>query len=161
MDKNIIPKKQLEIIQKLEKLKETKQIVAHLQIPHKLLEFIFLLDINSTSKLILIDLLKRENWKKEHLYIVVSYNQLMNDLNMKKGSISNSLKQLKENEIIEVMSGTQNKQKIREIKKIIYKQVQKPTRSFNELNIYNLTPLYEKYFTYLKSKPSQGSNTSH
>ena len=157
-----IPTEQIEIIKKLSQLKEDKQTTAHLQIPHKLLEFIFSLeDINSTAKLIIINLLKRENWKKEHLFIAVSYTQLMDDLNLKKGSISNSLKQLKENEIIEIKSGTKDKFEIRKIKKLIYKQAQKPTRSFNELNIYDLTPLYIKYFRYLESKPSHSSNINN
>jgi hypothetical protein len=89
LNDKIIPIQQLEIIQNLEKLKEKKETTAHLQIPHKLLEFIFQLEnINSTSKLIIINLLKRENWTREHLYIAVSYSQLMTDLNLKKGSIS-------------------------------------------------------------------------
>jgi len=164
MDKAIIPKEHIEIISKIQKLKENKATSAHLQIPHKLLEFIFTIEgINSTSKLILINLLKRQNWTNEHLYIAVSYTQLQNDLNLKKGSISNSLKQLRDenNKLVEVKSGTKNKEEIRKIKEIIYKQTQRATRSFNELNIYDLTPLYEKYFTYLNSNPSDNSNTNH
>ena len=156
MDKTaIIPPSQLDVITKIKKLKDNKTTTAHLQIPHRLLDFIFSLEnVNSTSKLIILNLLKRQNWKLEHLFISVSYGQLTSDLSLKRGSISNSLKQLKENEIIEVMSGTTNKEKIRKIKEMIYNQTQKVTRSFHELNIYDLTPLYLKYFTYLNSELS-------
>lgn len=157
MDKSIIPKIQLTVIKKIKELKENKKTTAHLQIPHKLLEFIFALEnINSSSKLILINLIKRQNWKLEHLFISVSYGQLQKDLNLKRGSISNSLKQLKDEEfqLIEVKSGTKNKAELRIIKELIYNQTQKATRSFHELNIYDLTPLYLKYFTYINSEPS-------
>jgi len=153
--KHQIPKTQLEIIKKLKDSKEKKEAVAHLQIPHKLLDLIFTLeDINSTSKLILINLLKRQSWTLKHLYIAVSYKQLENDLNMKHGSIYNSLKQLKENDLIEVISGTGDKENIREIKELIYNQTQRATRSFHELNIYSLEPLYKKYLTMLNNKQS-------
>ncbi len=151
---SIIPLHQIETITKIKELKEKKYTTAHLQIPHKLLDFVFFQDINSTSKLILINLLKRQNWKLEHLFISVSYGQLTKDLNLKRGSISNSLKQLKENELIEIRSGTKNKSEIRRIKELIYNQTQRATRSFHELNIYDLTPLYLKYFTYINSKLS-------
>ncbi|MEA3353104.1 MAG: hypothetical protein U9Q33_04725 [Campylobacterota bacterium] len=151
-NKHIIPKSQLEVIKKLKDSKEKKEDYAHLQISHKLLEFIFKLDINSTSKLILINLIKRQSWTLNHLYIAVSYKQLENDINMKHGSIYNSIKQLKDNDLIEVISGTQDKEKIRNIKEIIYNQTQRATRSFNELNIYSLEPLYKKFLTMPNNK---------
>jgi len=76
-------KNQIKTIEKIVKFNKNKKTNL-LYLKHSLLEYIFQLDINSSSKLMLIYLIKNINVKFYHLYVICPYTQFIRDLGISK-----------------------------------------------------------------------------
>ena len=83
-------KNQIKTIEKIVKFNQNKK-TNFLYLKHSLLEYIFQLDINSSSKLMLIYLIKNINVKFYHLYVICPYNQFVKDLDISKPTAVKSL----------------------------------------------------------------------
>ena len=106
-------------IVQLNKSKKTK----FLYIKHSMLEYIFTLDINSTSKVMLIYLLKNISLDYRHLYVITPYKKLSEKLNISRTTVLKSMKELHSKKLIYLYSGKKKKRNTI-IKKYIFNQEQ-------------------------------------
>ena len=144
-------KNQIKTIEKIVKFNKNKK-TNFLYLKHALLEYIFQLKINSTSKVMLIYLLKNINLGNHHLYVVTPYKKLSQDLNISINTAIKSFKALQANKLLFLYSG-KNKKRNTLIKEYIYKQEQFKLYTPYQNNIINLTSFYKSFFIY-QDKPS-------
>jgi DNA-binding MarR family transcriptional regulator len=139
-------KNQIKTIEKIVKFNQDKK-TNFLYLKHSLLEYIFQLDINSSSKLMLIYLIKNINVKFYHLYVICPYNQFVKDLGISKPTAVKSLKELNDKKIISVYSG-KNKKRNTKVKEYFYDRKQFQLKTPYQHNIINLTIFYKTFFIY-------------
>ena len=139
-------KNQIETIEKIVKFNQNKK-TNFLYLKHALLEYIFQLDLNSSSKLMLIYLIKNINVKFYHLYVICPYNQFVRELGISKPTAVKSLKELNDKKIISVYSG-KNKKRNTKVKEYFYDRKQFQLKTPYQHNIINLTIFYKTFFIY-------------
>ena len=131
-------------IEQLEKFNNDKT-TNYLYLKHSLLDYIFKLDITSSSKLLLIYLIKNISLDFRHLYIVSPYKNIVEDLKLSKPTIVKSIKELNTKEIVKLHSGT-NKEMNTEIKEFIFEREQFKLYTPNQHNIIDLTIFFKNFF---------------
>lgn len=134
-----------DVLQQVKSYEKEKNNYIHLE--YELLEYIFSLKLSSSSKLLLFKLITKKSFINEHLYIATTLNILSIEINQSRGSVYNALQPLKD-EFIKIYSGTENKEQLVKLREKIFKKKQQKVKSKNEMNIYSLQPLYEKFFKY-------------
>ena len=139
-------KNQIKTIEKIVKFNDNKK-TNFLYLKHSLLEYIFQLDINSSSKLMLIHLIKNINIGFNHLYVITPYNKLVENLGISKPTVVKSLKELNDKKIISVYSG-KNKKRNMKFKEYFYQRKQYKVKTPYQDNIINLTIFYKDFFIY-------------
>ena len=87
-------------------------------------------------------LVKRLDYSLNNFNVAISLAELQTISGLGKGSVLQALGNLQSLGLIEKISGKYDQELAREIRKGIYKKGQRKTRSFNEVNIYNLSGLY-------------------
>lgn len=139
-----LSKEQKSTIENLKKLNSDKK-TNYLFIKHSVLEYIFKLDINASSKLLLVYLLKNISLDLRHLYILTPYEKLVKELGLSKPTIVKCLKELNSKNIIKLHSGT-NKEHNTKIKAFIFEREQFKLYTPNQHNICELTTFFKTYF---------------
>lgn len=131
-------------IEKLEKFNSDKT-TNYLYLKHSLIDYIFKLDITSSSKLLLIYLIKNISLDFRHLYILSPYKNIVEDLQLSKPTIVKSIKELNTKEIVKLYSGT-NKELNTKIKEFIFERDQYKLYTPNQHNIIDLTIFFKNFF---------------
>ena len=146
-------KNQIKTIEKIVKFNDDKT-TNFLYLKHSLLEYIFTLDINSTSKVMLIYLLKNINIGFHHLYVITPYEKLSQDLKISRTTAIKSFKELQEKKLIFLYSG-KNKKRNTLIKKYIFDKEQFKLYTPYQNNIVNLTNFYKSFFIYQEKQSTE------
>ncbi len=144
-------KNQIKTIEKIVKFNKSKK-TKFLYLKHEVLDYIFQLKINSSSKMMLIYLLKNINIGNHHLYVITPYKTLAKDLNISINTTIKSVKELQKNKLLFLYSG-KNKKRNTLIKQYIFNQEQFKLYTPYQNNIVNLTSFYKSFFIY-NEKPS-------
>jgi len=87
-------------------------------------------------------LVKRLDYSLENFNVAISLAELQVTSGLGKGSVLRVLGNLQSLGLLEKISGKYDQEIAREIRRDIFKRKQRKTRSFNEVNIYNLSGLY-------------------
>lgn len=121
----------------------------YLYLKHSLIDYIFKLDITSSSKLFLIYLIKNISLDFRHLFIITPYEKVVKDLTLSKPTIVKSIKELNSKEIIKLHSGT-NKEENTKIKEFIFEREQFKLYTPNQHNIIDLTIFFKNFLNQSK-----------
>lgn len=121
----------------------------YLYLKHSLIDYIFKLDITSSSKLFLIYLIKNISLDFRHLFIITPYEKVVKDLKISKPTIVKSIKELNNKEIIKLHSGT-NKEENTKIKEFIFEREQFKLYTPNQHNIIDLTIFFKNFLNQSK-----------
>ncbi|AXX89512.1 hypothetical protein CKA55_06300 [Arcobacter suis] len=121
----------------------------YLYLKHSLIDYIFKLDITSSSKLFLIYLIKNISLDFRHLFIITPYEKVVKDLKISKPTIVKSIKELNSKEIIKLHSGT-NKEENTKIKEFIFEREQFKLYTPNQHNIIDLTIFFKNFLNQSK-----------
>lgn len=132
------------VIEKLQEFNNNKEI-NYLYIKHSVLEYIFELDITSSSKLLLVYLIKNITLDFKHLYIVTPYAKLIKELKLSKSTFVRCLKELNEKKLLTLLSGT-NIKKNNKIKEFIFGRKQFSLNTKYEYNIVDMTVFFKRFF---------------
>lgn len=116
----------------------------YLYLKHSLIDYIFKLDITSSSKLLLIYLIKNISLDFRHLFIITPYEKVVKDLKLSKPTIVKSVKELNSKEIVKLYSGT-NKELNTKIKEFIFEREQFKLYTPNQHNIIDLTIFFKNF----------------
>ena len=143
-----LQKSQKDIIEYLVKFNGDKN-TNYLYIKHSVLEYIFKLNINPSSKLLLVYLIKNITLDFRHLYIITPYEKLVKDLGLSKPTIVSCMKELDTKKIIKLYSGT-NKSKNTQIKEFIFEREQFKLYTPNQHNIVDLSIFFRTFFIKVK-----------
>lgn len=139
-----LQKSQKDIIEYLVKFNGDKN-TNYLYIKHSVLDYIFKLDLNPSSKLLLVYLIKNITLDFRHLYIITPYKKLTSELGLSKTTLVNCMKELHSKNIIHFYSGTEKKLNT-EIKEYIFKKEQFKLYTPNQQNIVDLTTFFKTFF---------------
>lgn len=121
----------------------------YLYLKHSLIDYIFKLDITSSSKLFLIYLIKNISLDFRHLFVITPYEKVVKDLKISKPTIVKSIKELNSKEIIKLHSGT-NKEENTKIKEFIFEREQFKLYTPNQHNIIDLTIFFKNFLNQSK-----------
>lgn len=143
-------KNQIKTINELKKFNDNKT-ENYLYIKHSLIEYIFSLKINPSSKLLMIYLIKNISLDFRHLYIISPYEKIVKELKLSKPTINKCIKELEENQLIRLHSG-KNKVYNTKLKEFIFERTQYKLYTPNQHNIINLTVFFKTFFDKSHSK---------
>jgi len=146
-------KNQKATIEKIVKFNDNKK-TNFLYLKHSLLEYIFSLDINSTSKITLIYLLKNITLDYRHLYVITPYEKVAKELNISRTTVIKSFKDLHSQKLIYLFSG-KNKKRNTLIKEYIFDQEQFKLYTPYQNNIVSLTNFFKSFFIWYENHSSQ------
>lgn len=142
-------KNQKKTIEKIVKFNQNKK-TNFLFLKHSMLEYIFMLDINSNSKLLLIYLLKNITKDYRHLYVITPYEKISNELKISRTTAVKSFKELHAKKLIHLYSG-KNKKRNTLIKQYIFDQEQFKLYTPYQNNIINLMKFYKSFFIWFEN----------
>ena len=91
---------------------------------------------------IIVTLVKRLDYSMQNFNVAISLSELQQVSGLGKGSVLSALSQLEQLGLLQKISGKYDQEVAREIRRDIFQRPQKRTRSYNEVNIYNLSGLY-------------------
>lgn len=135
---------QEDIIEELKNFNKDKK-TNFIYLKHSVLEYIFKLNITTSSKLLLVYLIKSMRLDLKHMYIITPYEKLVKDLGLSKPTLIKCFKELETKNLITFYSGT-NKKLNTEIKEFIFEKEQFKLYTPNQQNIVELTTFYKTYF---------------
>jgi DNA-binding MarR family transcriptional regulator len=135
---------QIKVINELKKFNENKT-KNYLYMKHSLIDYIFNLEINSSSKLLLIYLIKNISLDFRHLYVISPFEKIVKELGLSKPTINKSIKELEKNQLIKLHSG-KNKVYNTKLKEFIFGREQYKLYTPNQHNIINLTIFFKTFF---------------